>query len=378
MKSDLQRLYTVERLSAAKIAKVYGLKYKNDKVAESTVLYRLKKNGIQRRDRAEHIKKVTIAMVDEWLKRYQTGESLKEIAAGNVDPVTVWNHLRARGLVLRDKVQAQIQAVTKYERKPFSGDRVERAYLMGIRYGDFHVVRHGRAIRVRVSTTHPALADLFESLFASYAHVARYPRKAKLTDFEWTLECDLDSSFDFLLSKPVITQLEELSRAEMIAFLAGLFDAEGSIFLHDKQGRYNPEAAFTNTEGELMTYITKCVGLLGFHCKLSWVIQNLDRKGITGYSRKGQVILWRFRDVLGFLQLVPIKHAEKIAKSRLVQQLEFRGPQSRNLQVARNWEILTSQIKRDRLEFAERAREELENRGRKPDKRLSSSQKGKK
>ena len=49
-------------------------------MAESTVLYHLKRNGIRRRDAAELARKVTAAMEDEWVKRYQAGESLKKIA----------------------------------------------------------------------------------------------------------------------------------------------------------------------------------------------------------------------------------------------------------------------------------------------------------
>lgn len=43
-KESLERLYIQQRLSAAKIAKVYGLSYANPKTAESTVLHHLKKN----------------------------------------------------------------------------------------------------------------------------------------------------------------------------------------------------------------------------------------------------------------------------------------------------------------------------------------------
>ena len=357
-KEDLERLYIFERLSAAKIAKVYGLKYKNAKVAESTVLYQLKKHGIKRRDAAEHVRRVTEETVDQWVTRYQAGESLKQIAGDNLSPATVFLHLRKRGIKLRDKVEAQIQVVTKHEKRPFSGDEIEKAYLMGLRYGDLHVVKHGRAIRVRVSTTHPAMAGLFESLFAPYGHVARYPRKEKLVDFEWTLECDLDDSFSFLLTKPTIAELEKLSPAEMIAFLAGLFDAEGSIYLHDKVGRYNPEMAFTNTDALLLTYVMKSILQLGFHCKLTWTVQNENRNGIKGYSRKGQVTIWRFLDVQNFLALMPLKHPERVAKARLVQQLEYRGSQSRNSQVAREWDTLVSQIKKDRYVFVELARRE--------------------
>jgi hypothetical protein len=242
-KEDLERLYLVEKLSAAKIAKVYCLKYKSPKVAESAVLYQLKRNGIERRDCAEHVRKVMVDMEDEWVGRYQKGESLKEIAGEFVDPVTVWNHLKKRGLVLRGKIEAQIHAVTKYERKPFSNDKVEKAYLMGMRYGDLHVVRHGRAIRVRVSTTHPAMAELFESVFSPYGYVHRYPREAKLVGYEWTLECDLDSSFEFLLQKASVLEPQLMPEQEFVAFLAGLFDAEGSIYLHKKLKWHNPEAS---------------------------------------------------------------------------------------------------------------------------------------
>jgi len=49
MNDEPQRLYVQQGFSAAKIAKLYGLKYKIPKVAESTVLYQLKRDGIKRR-----------------------------------------------------------------------------------------------------------------------------------------------------------------------------------------------------------------------------------------------------------------------------------------------------------------------------------------
>ena len=349
----------VERLSAAKMAKAYGLKYKNAKVAESTILYQLKKNGIQRRDPADHVRKVTEEMVDDWSGRYWAGESLKQIAGKDVSPVTVFRHLRKCDIKLRDKVEAQIQAVSKYERKPFQGDDIEKAYLIGLRYGDLNVVRHGRAIRARVSTTHPAMAELFENLFSPYAHISWYPRSAKLVRYEWTLECDLDGSFQFLLSKITPDELESLTKGEMVAFLAGLFDAEGSILLHDKRGRYNPEANFSGTDDKLLEYVRRAIGTLGLHCKRRWVIQNADRQGVTGYSREGRVILWRFRDVQELLQILPIKHWEKVAKARLVQEMEYRSTSSKNLEARRAWENLVGRIETGRLAFIDRAGKSL-------------------
>ena len=361
-KEDLERLYLVQKLTAAKIARVYGLKHKNDKVAESTVLHHLKRNGIRRRDPAEHFRKVSEATVDEWVVKYLTGRSLKQIAEDVVDPVTVWNHPKARGVVQRDKVEAQIQAASKYERKPFGGDTIEQAYLMGLRYGDLNAVRHGRAIRVRVSTTHPAMADLFESVFAPYGHVHRYARRAKLVAYECSLECDLDSSFEFLLRKPTVTQLEALSRDETVSFLAGLFDSEGSIFLHCKRGRYSPEASISNTDASILGFVEAAVTRLGLHCKLSWIAQSEDRAGVTGKSSKGQATVWRFMDVQRLFRLVPIRHREKIGKVGIVARMSYRGSSSENKAIASLWNDLALRIREDRARFVHQASEAVENR----------------
>src|SRR5437899_7718776 len=120
-REDLEKFYLAQRLSAMKISRLYGLKYPNPKSGESMVLWYLKKFGVKRRDPAEHIRKVTGEMVDQWVRRYVAGESLKQIAGDLVGSVTVFLHLKKRGVQLRDKVEAQITAVTKYQRKPFSG-----------------------------------------------------------------------------------------------------------------------------------------------------------------------------------------------------------------------------------------------------------------
>ena len=350
-KEDLERLYLVERLSAGNIAKFYGLKYKNAKVAESTVLYQLGKHGIRRRDPAEHIRKVTEEMVDEWTRRYQAGESLKQIAGELVNPVTVWNHLRRRGLILRDKVEAQIQAVTKHERKAFTGDDLEKAYLIGLRYGDLDAVKHGRAIRVRVSTTHPAMAELFESLFSPYGFVHKYPREAQLTRYEWTLECDLDATFDFLLKKPSIAYLSNFDGPRFLAFLAGLFDAEGSVLIHRKGGRCDPEVAISNTDRPLIEYLSTRLESLGFFVCVLWRRSTFHISGRTGESEIGRLVIWRFKEAQRFLDFVHLRHREKVWKSKLVLSLRPRGNRESSEEVLKKWLQLRTSIESERKAF---------------------------
>ena len=355
-KDDLERLYLAEHLSASKIAKAYGLNYAKEKTAESTVLYHLKRNGIIRRDRAEHVRRVTKEMVDEWVTRYQSGESLKQIAGKLVVPTTVFVKLRDRGVKLRNKVEAQIEATTKYHRESFLGDAIEQAYLVGLRYGDLNVVIHGRAVRVRVSTTHPAMADLFEGLFAPYGHVHRYPRSSRLTGYEWSLECDLDSTFQFLIQKPAISGLSSLSEKETLAFVAGIVDVEGSIHLHNKRGRYNPEISITNTDSSLINYLSDKLNCLGFHAQVSWHTQDYDRKGIRGKSNVGRLVLWRFLEVQRLLKSLALRHPEKIAKAILAYRLRYWSSTEEKTELLEDWHKLLESIRGDRDQFVEAAR----------------------
>ena len=354
-KEDLGRLYLVERLSAASIARVYGLRYKNPKVAESTVLCNLKRHGIKRRDPAEYIRKVTEEAVDDWARRYQAGESLKEIAGAFVTPTTVWIHLRRRGLVLRDKVQAQIKAVTKYEKKAFRGDKVEKAYLMGLRYGDLDVVRHGRAIRVRVSTTHPAMAELFDHLFAPYGHVFRYPRKTNLTMFEWTLECDLDQSFEFMLKKIPLAILRQLSNLEFRAFLSGMIDAEGTIYLHKKEYGDQFELSLSNTDDEVIKTIAHRLLSLGYHPRVGSWKQDSNR---LGYPKEGKItrLDLSFREeIYRLLRALKLRHREKVAKAHFILTRVYESCVAVGVEERQDWEGVIEGIKRERDDFVNSA-----------------------
>jgi len=334
-----------------KIASVYGLRYASPKTAESTILYHLKRNGIVRRDPADHVRKVSPEMVEGWIRRYQNGESLRQIAEGKVDAVTVWNHLKVRGVVLRDKVEAQIKTVTKYERRPFQGDEAEKAYLLGLRYGDLNVVKHGRAVRVRVSTTHPAMAELFESLFAPYGHVFRYARRARLTRYEWSLECDLDSTFGFLVQKITLMELKELPTSQFIEFAAGLFDAEGTICLHRKENGSTFEVSISNTETGLIDILDERVKAMGYHPRLEMRTQDELR---LGYPKSGEISVLRLSrqsEICRFLASLPLRHGEKTDKARFVIERVCDDNFGVGQDVLLDWESLVASVKERRDEF---------------------------
>lgn len=340
---DLRRLYLDERLSASKIAKAYGLKYASEKTAESTILYHLKKNGISRRDPAAHIRKVTEEMVDEWVVRYQKGESLKQIAGEAVDPVTVFNHLHKRGLLLRDKVEAQIKAVKKFDKLPFDGSAVDRAYWLGFVRGDLAVSRHGRAIRVKTTSTHPAMIELVLSLILPYGPARVYSKFSELMGYEWTVEGELDATFEFLLVEKDTPPSLHSPRAVILAYLAGLFDSEGSTWLRGDR-RFEPRVSYTNSDPTMLDWIRASLLLLGFHSHLG----NPNKRGVS------QIQMWRTDEVLKFLTVIPFRHPEKKAKVRLMLHNWRSWSELHEL-----WSRLDQTLDSDRREFVELAADEI-------------------
>lgn len=340
-REDLARLYVTEHLSAMKISKLYGLKYSNPKSGEAMVLHYMKKWRITRRDPAEHLRKITEETVDKWVKRYQAGESLRDVASDDVDPVTVFNHLRKRGTHLRDKVEAQIKAVSIHPKSPFDGTLLDRAYMQGYARGDLWITRHGRAFRARTGTTHPAMLELSTGLFSTYGPVYEYPRNAKVTGFEWGIDTDLDESFQFLLESGV-----DLFRdnSRFTSFLAGFFDAEGSIVYHKKKWGGGFETYIPNVDVSLLEKIAAKLKEMGFSPKLHKMYYNPAKKRVQGRGWIWRIDLVGYQDVNRFLKLVPFRHRERIAKARIALRLPFRASEEERESVRSEWSTMLQAI----------------------------------
>ena len=346
--SDLRRLYLERRLSAAKIAAAYGLRYPNPKSGETLVFYHLKKFGIARRDRADHVRKVTPSMVEEWARRYRAGESLKMIAGKEVDTVTVWTHLKRRGVPMRDKVEAQIAAVSKHVRKPFAGTRHDQAYAIGFARGDLNVSHHGRAVRVKTSTTHPLMVELVRELFGENGFVRVSPRYSRLAGYEWDIQTDLDKSFAFLMDYRKEIPAWVFEDDYFWDFVAGFFDAEGSITYTESTG-FGFQVSLTNSDKLLLQRIRRVLRSREFHPYLGF-----DQK-----SGVWRIQLWRKAEVERVLHLMPLRHVEKTSKANLVLRSvnPLKGESSAD--AIKAWKSMVEKIERDRNAFVARAREEL-------------------
>jgi LAGLIDADG-like domain len=218
----------------------------------------------------------------------------------------------------------------KYERRAFDGSDEDKAYLLGLRHGDLSVSRPWKGVvRVSTSTTHPAMARLFHSLFGPFGHVHQHPRyKNDTSTYEWNLSTIVDQSFEFLLEdRPLVWQWVIKKASTLLAYLAGILDAEGSVGIYSNGLGTALQALFYNTSLELLRFIKSSLETLGY----SPIGPYLDKeKGTTtakyGIERRKdywKLALARFEQVQDLLRRLPIRHSEKLRRKEIALTIEL-------------------------------------------------------
>ncbi len=270
-KEELERLYIVKGLSTYKIAKLYNC-------WATTIQDKLEKARIEKRYPKKKKTFSRALLEDLYLnKKFSVSKAARELGRGHA---TIWNLLKEHKIQTRKmkryKVEKQelaelylnnkesqgeiakkfgcsqwvisnklarfglpkrnaSEANLIYERKDFSGDLAEKAYLIGFRLGDLHVRRKcGYSIRIGSNTTKQAQLDLMCSIFRKYSHVQTSCSKGV-----FSFSCGLNNSFSFL--EPKEDKIEDwiLENNELFfSFLAGYSDAEGNIGVYDGRARF--------------------------------------------------------------------------------------------------------------------------------------------
>lgn len=216
-------------------------------------------------------------------------------------------------------------------RKPwsgtFSGGDETRAYLMGLRAGDLNAFRQSSNTVVgRISTTHQAMLELFQQVFAQYGQCTMEPRKVFLTGHDWQIKIHLNNSFEFLIDKPLRIPTE---RALLYQFLAGLADSDGCWCLFEDKGKAACAFMISSENKGILEQLKEALEKERFHAYLY-----LDRaKGTTkimqGVAITKEITLtkdsWRLdihrREEVRVLarKVLPLsRHHEKIRKMCLV------------------------------------------------------------
>lgn len=222
-KNQLKDFYERQKLSIRKLAKIYTC-------GATTIQRKLHKYNIRVRPSMStkiNIPKKRIKFLYE--KRGKSSTQLAKIYSCSFK--TILNRLREYNIKTKDISEAHI----KYHKKDFSGNLIEKAYLIGFRLGDLHIRKYeknGKIISVECASTQPEQIKLIHSLFKKYGYVRITPSKDKRII---RIQCALNPSFDFLLKKEDRIEPWILSKDKLFfAFLAGYTDAEGDIGIYSK------------------------------------------------------------------------------------------------------------------------------------------------
>jgi len=258
------------------------------------------------------------------------GMSLTDIAklVGNkTSGYTSWV-CRELGVRRRPFEEARLKGIRekrrKYERTPFDGTEEDKAYLLGLRHGDLSVSRPWNGVvRVSTSTTHPAMAELFRSLFEPYGHVYQHPRYKKDTKtYEWNLSAIVDESFEFLLTPRADARNWVMKKeSTLLAYLAGILDAEGSVGIYSNGNTTALQVIVYNTDFDLVTFVHSAWIGLGYTA-LGPYLDKEKGTVTTKYGIRRQKDYWKvcvakFEQAQALLTQLPIRHREKRARKSI-------------------------------------------------------------
>jgi hypothetical protein len=250
----------------------------------------------------------------------------------------------------------------RHARHAFSRDKMEKAYLVGLRAGDINAWWKTRnTIEVRVSTTHPAMAKLFSDSFRQYGHIMADAGKAYLPGrYRWQIRAHLDNSFKFLISKT--SDLPKESN-RFYHFLAGYSDAECCWCIYFSKKRVKTSWSIESKDVFLLRSIRDRLRDEGFH-PLLYVARKRSNQRFrknqnpqTPADREtGQLRLVRRHEVLNLAEklLRLSRHGEKISKIRLIMRISLMA----NDAIVARLNRLRRKIKREVRSFEERAERE--------------------
>lgn len=307
-KDLLQDLYTNQGLTTYQIVEKLGF-------CQGTIWKRLCEYGIKTR-----LSYVPINFSKKQLKNWYIDQKLstweieKRFGYGRG---TLYRKLKEFNLPIRNIAISHM----RFPRKDFSGDILERAYLIGFRIGDLNVTKCGpqsETVVVKCASTKQGQLKLFKNLFGQYGHIIQgKPTK----EDKINIQANLNLSFSFLLDKsPNSYKWAFENKNTFFAFLAGFSDAEGSFFIN-KHG----QAGFSigNYDFELLKIIQLTLRRYEIPTPNLSVSYRRGLLGSNGYISNGDyhtIHCSRKKFLLQILNLLKpyLKHSDKVRKVKLL------------------------------------------------------------
>lgn len=212
-------------------------------------------------------------------EEYQSPSKIAKIY--NCDSMTIRTRMRELGILFRSPSGARM----RYRKFDFSGNLIEKAYLIGFRLGDLNVYRTGEdseLVVARCNTTQMVQVNLIDELFSKYGRITISKGKYSIN-----VNCYLNKTFDFLLPKhkDVPIWIRDNNKASW-AFIAGYTDAEGNFILNQTRARFKIDSY----DVEILAWITMWLREQNVNVKFRRIYKKGDLRSDKLYYNND---LWR-------------------------------------------------------------------------------------
>jgi len=319
----------------------------------------------------KHLDEERRQMIRQFIEHlhHEKGISLTDMAklVGNKTSGYMSWLARQLGIQPRDFEEARLAGihtkVRKYERKPFDGTDEDKAYLLAFRHGDLSAsVPFATAIRISMSTTHPAQADLFTSLFSPYGHVYKHPRYKKDTKtYEWNFSTILHESFGFLLdTRDKHREWIAADDSRALSYVAGLIDAEGNVGVYPNARTTAITISIWNTDTELLEFCHRCLSQLGLKPLAPYLNKEVgtvtSKYHIVRRKDYYRVMIATFENSQSLIRRISLRHQEKLERSELALSIA-KGELWEN--VKSRVQKLQDKFKQRRIQFVKEAEQEF-------------------
>lgn len=265
---------------------------------------------------------------------------------GGVSARTVRKKLKNFGI----RTRSISEALTKKFKKSFANNLNDKAYFLGLRAGDFYAKWARKSIRVQTTTTHLAQIGLLKNAFKNYGEIRTYLIKNKTRENEWFIYVDLDSSFNFLISKPKkIPSWLLKNKKYFFQFLAAYMDCEGSwkiLKSHQKHTRFIFK--IRTGDSKILKQLKKGLETFNYHPCLYLDREKGDKTNYGTYNQNMfDLTINRREEIISLVKkLLPLsKHSEKTRKMNFI----LKNKHKKWIELQEEWAELRAVIKRELL-----------------------------
>lgn len=297
-KEQFRDLYENKKLTTSQIAEKFNC-------CQTTIWKKFKEFNIKPRfPGSERIKISKEKLKELYINKKLSTWQMEKIL--NIPRSTIYRKIKENGLLIRDRSDSHLI----YEKKDFSGNLLEKAYLIGFRIGDLGVRKQypqSKTICIASGSTIQEQINLIENMFKNYGKVWM-----KKTGDKINVQIILNSSFGFLISKEFPKWINK-KKEIFFSFLAGFTDAEGTI----SQSRKIDYYSLGNYDSKLLFIIYKSLNKFGIKCLSPKKDNRKGKKNSQGYRYSANYWSIRIYDKENVLKLLLklkpyIKHGNKI------------------------------------------------------------------